>query len=119
MADWQFKLDFKEFWRDEEMPVFKKAEKVIERIKKLLPEIRGKADGLKHFKALKLFRETLNDMADELENEILPMFEAIVEGENEDEQEFNNALDYLYDWGDASLDNEWGGKKMCWVSTVI
>lgn len=119
MADWQFKLDFKDFWRNEEMPLFERSELVVERIKNLIPEIRERAKGLEHFKAWKQFRETLNDMADELENDVLPMFEELVEMKSEDVEDFDNALSYLYDWADAPLDNNWGGKKMCWVSTVI
>lgn len=120
MADWQFKLDFKDFWRDEDMPLFKKAELVVERINKLIPEIRERADGIsEHFKALRQFKSTLGDMADELENEILPMFEDLRDTKSEDVEDFDGALYYLYEWADASLDNQWGGKKMCWVSTVI
>ncbi len=33
------------------------------------------------------------------------------------EEEFNNTMDDLYDWGDISLDNKFGGKKVCWIKT--
>lgn len=119
MADWQFKLDFKDFWHDDEIALFDKAAKMVERIKALLPTIRERVEKGKHFKMYRSFYETLDDMADELEDEILPMFEALAETKSEDVEEFDNALYYLYEWADASLDNQWGGKKMCWVSTVV
>lgn len=119
MADWQFRLDFKDFWRDEDEPVFKKAEKVVERIKNLLPAIHERAKGLEPFKAYRDYAKLLERMASELEREILPMFEEVAETESEDEEDFDYALEYLYDWADTPLDDEFGGKKMCWVSTVI
>lgn len=119
MANWQFKLDFKDFLEDEDIALFDMSAKVVERIKALVLEIRERAGGIKHFKTHRSFYTILNDMADKLEDEILPMFEELVETESEDVKEFDNALYFLYEWADTSLDNEWGGKKMCWVSTVI
>lgn len=118
MADWQFKLEFKEFWQDDEIALFDKSQKVVDGIKALLSDIRKQADSISdHFKAFKQLKESYMDMADELENDILPMFEALVETESEDVEDFDYALEALYEWADTSLDNKWGGKKMCWVNT--
>lgn len=105
MADWQFKLEFKDFWHDDELALVDRSKTVVERIKALLPEIRKRED------------EIYQDLADELENEVLPMFEELVEVECEDTEEFDTALYYLYEWADTPLDDRWGGKKMCWVNT--
>jgi hypothetical protein len=107
MAQWQFTLDLKPFWKKDDLPPHVVAQKTAEKIKKLLPHIRKRT------------AEAYQDMADELENDILPMFEEIAKQENDDVEEFDEAMYCLYEWADSPLDNTWGGKKMCWVSTVI
>ena len=106
MANWQFELDFRSFWKKEEAPVFEIAEKVSERINKLLPKIRKRS-------------EVYQDLADDLEYDILPLFDELVEFKSENVDDFDNALEQLYDWADTALDNEWPLKRLCWVATVI
>lgn len=118
MADWQFKLEFKDLWKGEEageLSLIDVTKGVVERIGKLLPEIRARA--ARTVSADALLASTLEDMADELENDALPMFEELVETENEDTEDFDLALEVLYDWADSPLDNNFGGKKMCWINT--
>lgn len=105
MANWQFTLDFESFWKKES--VHKSAGLIADEIKKLIPSIRRRIP------------EIYQDMADELENEILPLFKEIAEMKSDDVEEFDSAMYTLYEWADASLDNEWGGKKMCWVKTLF
>lgn len=110
MANWQFKLEFSDLWKgyaDDELSLVDMSKGIVERTKALLPEILKRED------------EIYLEMANELENEVIPMFEALVEEKNEDTEDFDFALYYLYEWADTSLDNNrLGGKKMCWVNTI-
>ena len=109
MTDWQFRLEFRDLWKDErdgKISLLDVSKGVVERIKALAPVIRKRKD------------EMYQDAADDLENDILPMFEELVEEENEDTEDFDFALSYLYDWADGRLDDEWNGKKVCWVNTL-
>jgi uncharacterized protein Yka (UPF0111/DUF47 family) len=101
MADWQTKIDFsreKRDFQDGEIELKELIRSVINEINRVLPSV-----------------EKINsDMASDLECEVLPMFEELEEYEC-DVDDFDNALEYLYDWADTSLDNKFGGKKMCWI----
>lgn len=117
MANWQFSLDLKDAWKkhDEgEMSIVDVAKAIATRGKGLVVEIKVRADIAK--RTDEEFSESLKDMARTLEQDILPMFEELVETENDDVEEFDNALEDLYDWADEPLGF---GRKMCWVSTVI
>lgn len=105
MADWQFTLDFHNFWHT--LSVQDTTTEVIIRLNELLIDIHNHLGG-----------SIYNDMADELENNIIPLFEELQEDEDDNVEHFDDALEQLYDWADASLDNQWGGKKMCWIKTI-
>lgn len=106
MAKWQFTLDFKPFWKKTSPHIA--AGLIAIDIKALLPKIRERK------------AEIYQDMAAELEDEILPLFEELAEHEEDDDVElFDSAMYALYEWADTSLDNQFGGRKMCWVSTII
>jgi len=101
MADWQTKIDFskqKNKFQSGEIELKELVKAVIDEINRVLPSV-----------------EKINsDLASDLECEILPMFEELAEFEI-DVDDFDNALEYLYDWADTSLDDKFGGKKMCWI----
>jgi len=114
MARWQFTLELGEFYHkyspdgDGEITLSELAGKVAEKIKELAPRI---------IKLAK--RRTIYwGLGEELENEILPLFEEIAENCGDDDiEDFNYAMEQLYDWADIKLDNEWNGKRVCWVDT--
>jgi hypothetical protein len=124
MAKWQFTLELGDFYHlydpdgDGGITLIELSQKVADRIKKLVIEIRGKSERTKKLRVKNMaFAETISDMADDLENDILPLFEELVETENEDVDDFDYAMGQLYDWADVKLDNDWAGKRMCGVNT--
>lgn len=104
MANWQMRLDFSQAKRDyqEELITIKQVAQIV--VKEL-------NDKLQTAKDIDL------ELGEELEDDILPYFEEIAEGDEKyyNVHDFDNALEMLYDWADISLDNRFGGKKMCWV----
>lgn len=38
---------------------------------------------------------------------------------DDDVEVFDSAMYDLYEWADTALDENWNGKKMCWVKTVF
>lgn len=104
MSDWQFRVDFADVWHQDH-PAWYIAEVIVGRLEELEPKIRQRGGSF--------YRR----MAFELQSEIIPLFEEIVDEQGENFEEFNYALDQLYDWADTSLDGVFGGKKMCWVAT--
>ena len=106
MANWQFHLELKEcrdaFDKDGNLEKMCAAHVVA--IKGLVKKVRSAG---------------WVDEADELENDIMPMFEEIAGAEagEYDTDDYDNALKNLYDWADAPLNNEWPPAKMCWVNT--
>lgn len=105
MADWQFRLEFGSFWHQDFPPAYV-ANEVVIRLRELLPKIQRRRG------------EDYQELAEELELNIIPAFEEVAEDETATSyDEFNYALSDLYDWGDTPLDNRFGGKKMCWVDT--
>lgn len=120
MADWQFRLDLKDAWKkaeNDEINTVELSKIIVERIKALVVEIRERSkskDAVERFLARDFPR-----MATNLEKDVLVFFEEIVDAENDDTELFDYAMSELYDWADTSLDDKWGGRKMCWVSTVV
>ena len=51
------------------------------------------------------------DLGTDLKLDILPLFEEIVEHNDLTVDDFDNALEVLYDWADTSLDDAFAGKK--------
>jgi len=99
MANWEFKIDVSEEWKqtpkgsDEDS---RKLAKVF--IKKLEP-----------------IKETMFIQYPHYHNEIEEIiwdFESVY-----DVEDFDNALERLYDFGDISLDDKWPTTKMLWVGT--
>lgn len=120
MADWQFKLDLKDAWKkaqDDEINTIELSKVIVERIKALIVEIRGRSNS--NDVVEKILAKSFPRMADVLEEEVLILFEEIVDTENDDVEAFDGAMSDLYDWADTRLDSHWNGRKMCWVSTLI
>lgn len=104
MAQWQMQLDFraaKESYHDGAISLDELAARVVETIKAKLPRA----------------KEINVDLGQQLEDDVLILFEEIAEDDEHsfDENDFDNALEALYDWADTPLDNHFGGKKMCWI----
>lgn len=94
MSRWVHRLDIKDIWKklnDGSIQPSEGGQLIAKRIRELRC---WKAD------------EELQGIADE--------FDCIV-----DEVDINIAMEMLYDWGDTPLDIKFGGKKMCWISTVL
>jgi hypothetical protein len=104
MAQWQMKIDLSDFWNKypEEMNLKETAEKLVERLELVRAEVENK----------------FPDYLDELDD-IISDFELFEEDPDADDNldEFNYRLDSLYDWADTKLDNEFNGKKLCWINT--
>lgn len=100
MSQWMNKLDIKDIWaklEDEELDVSEGGKQIAERFRALRPRI-----------PITFYAQQLDDIA--------YAFEDIEEG---DKDGFNAAMSDLYDWGDTSLDGKFGGKKLCWIATVM
>lgn len=109
MANWQYKINLtasrRQYEKDGNVQALCDAHAV--KIKELIKEVR--AD----------HRLIVREMADELENDVLPMFEAQAENEDADIDDYDYALESLYDWADTSLDRNFNGMRMCWVETMM
>jgi hypothetical protein len=104
MAQWQMKLELKDIMqkiRSKEFTLQDGAKEIIKRLEKLRPVVETK------------FVDYLTDFEDVIED-----FKVFAEDDsiNDEDEEFDYRLSNLYDWGDISLDNEFGGKKMCWIN---
>ena len=49
---------------------------------------------------------------------LLDSFKDLAGDPDPEEDEFNSAMYDLYNWGDIPLDTKFGGKKLCWISTM-
>lgn len=66
---------------------------------------------------LKSIQKFKNKRINEKLEDIIFDFECLSEGSLNvwPESDFNNLLEKLYDWGDISLDNKFGGMKVCLI----
>ena len=104
MANWQFHLNLHDKWETDD--VHEITADACEKITALIGEIRQRTNPI------------YAEMADELED-ILCDFEIIRDDPDANEDDLNGVLEALYDWGDTPLDDQWGGKKMCWIDTAF
>lgn len=102
MANWQRSLNLLPEWATVDEPggiTRQQMAKIIaERLRELAP-----------FLARKDVTEQRNTLAD--------TFEGFSGDETLATEEFNFAMQELYEWGDISLDGNWNGMKVCWVRT--
>lgn len=106
MSNWQMRIDLSDFWHKypDELTLHDISKKLVAKLKLAHPEVK------KRFPRYSKSFIT-----------IIKEFELFANGEvtlNSNVEEFNQILDRLYDWADTSLDNEVGGKKLCWINTV-
>jgi len=104
MTDWQLKIDLSDFWHKypDELTLQEIAIKLV--------------FVLENFK--KIVKKRFPDYLESFE-EIIDNFQAFAEDESlDDPDNFDDALEDLYDWADTHLDERpFGGKKLCWIST--
>ena len=68
-------------------------------------------------RALAPFGEEDDEINLELEG-IVEEFDDLAQDENASQRDFNSVMQALFDWGDQRLDDNWNGKKVCWVDTM-
>lgn len=100
MANWQRKVDFSSYTEQ-----YDNAELSVQEFAKI---VAGKLKGLEKFESA-----TIDD---QLEQIIYSFLDLANERDNDfAEEDFDCLLEDLYDWGDISLDDKFGGKKVCWI----
>lgn len=100
MANWQRTIDISASW--------KLAKEYEISYQELAKEILHKLNTLKPFD---------NEDVEYVKSMLIEEFEILADDEDEDEGWFNYTMEKLYDWGDTKLDNDFGGKKVCWIKT--
>lgn len=68
-------------------------------------------------KRLRLMKPFGIESIDEERDEITDDFEFLASDGSADRDEFDEAMERLYDWADTALDDKWNGRKVCWVRT--
>lgn len=63
------------------------------------------------------FKSELEEVTDSLA-EIIDHFDALAEDGSAGIREIDCAMQELYDWGDMRIDDNWNGKKVCWIDTM-
>ena len=66
-------------------------------------------------KRLSNINKGLNEDLLWLRDNLVDEFEAISEDEEAGQVDLNYVMQDLYDWADTPLDNNWAGKKACWI----
>jgi hypothetical protein len=100
MAQWQRKLKLKDVWNqvnEGRMTVQELAGVVVQRLGEL--------------------EDFGDEYVDDRKQEVLEMFESVAQIHDADVDDFDCAMENLYDWADMRLDNRWNGKAVCWVET--
>ncbi len=57
-------------------------------------------------------------IAELVRGQLIEEFEQLAKDEDAGDNEFNELMTQLYDWGDRTLDNHWNGKKVCFIDTI-
>ena len=96
MAQWVRRLNIKDAWKqaqEDEITSIDLAKVIVEKLKRF-------------------------NLEDDWElQDIITEFESFIEDNEDDDSWFNSIFNSLYDWADTPLDNEWNGKKNCWIET--
>jgi len=103
MANWQRKILLNPEWsqaQDNEITVQALAASIAKKLRAVSNFTGSNAD--------------LNDTRDEIADE----FEWLSEDDSAGRDDFDCLMSSLYDWGDQKLDENWNGKKVCWVDTM-
>lgn len=105
MAHWYYRLDIKDVWQNEALPVTEKAAAIAARIRTKFKEGMPYVD------------EEIFEIADAFHN-----VTTITDLDPDDLiEEFDNAMMQLYDWGDAEWGEpgHWPPRRLCWVATRL
>jgi len=102
MANWQMKIELGDFWHKypDELSLQEVAQKLVERLNGAKTEV------------AKRFPGYLDEFIECIEN-----LEPFAEDPDSNVDSFDFVLEDLYDWADTKLDDEWNGKKLCWINT--
>lgn len=95
MAQWQRTLYMADVWDSCDIPLV--AREATKRLEALAPFSDEDVEFEKQ------------DLIDELRS--------LAEDPLADNHDFDEVWARVYDWADTPLDNEWNGKKVCWVKT--
>lgn len=101
MANWQRKLRLQPEWgqrQDNEITAHQLAAAIARKLRALRP----------------FHDESIDDERDEIADE----FDAFSRDAEADVDDFDDVMTRLYDWGDIRLDDNWNGKKVCWVDSI-
>lgn len=96
MSKWVRKLNIVSEWKvsnENEALVYKTADSIAKKLK------------------------AFNVQGDGVLDELIEDFELLAEDEEANYDSFNYYMEKLYSWADTPLDNEWNGKKNCWIET--
>ena len=69
----------------------------------------------KRLKALTPFKD---EYPEQQRLDLVDDFEAAAEDAYLTVRDFDYLMNELYDWGDMRLDDNWNGKKVCWIDTM-
>lgn len=102
MANWLRKLNISEEWKKADNGELSEQELsgIIAKKLKELSDFGGKFEYL-----------------DEEKQELIDVFEDASKDEELTQGYFNTLMNELYNWSDIKLDNEFNGKKCCWINT--
>lgn len=103
MANWKYRLDIRNIWNDEEMPIDEKGKAIADKILQTFPNewFDWKSDD---------YDCDLEDLVERFRNitgydEVSPV------------EEFDNCMDELYDFGDAQVAPwKWPSNRMAWIA---
>lgn len=98
MAKWQSRIELADLWEARE-----RDELTIVQLAKAVA-VRIRVSGLAWFR----FGGEGSDL-----DTIADSFDSC----GDDVEEFDSYLEELYDWGDEALDDQWNGRKRCWINT--
>ena len=102
MANWQLRIDFSETTKS-----YRAGEITLQQLaREVARQLTGKLEAAKR---------TGGDYAREELEIVRDLFEEIANDDTMSVDDYDNALEQLYDWGDTSLDGKFGGMKMCWI----
>jgi len=95
MAQWVHHLRIKDAWKqtqDGSMSIQELAKQIVTQLK------------------------AFNIQNDSKLDQIIEDFEFL--DEDADNDDFDYIMQNLYDWADIPLDNQWNGRKNCWIETL-
>lgn len=100
MSNWQRTLNLVDVWKQAT------AQEVT--AQQVATTIANRLEALKDFD---------NGYVDNIKFELVESFQDFASDESADFDDLDYLLEELYNWADISLDNKFGGKKVCWVKT--